>query len=100
MKNKKAMGIFGIISTAAIAMIILWIFVGPIIKDIIVDKQIAHAGGQTEAVTKDCDGDGVIGFSDQCPCNADESKLDKGKTCPTEIKPASAETNCPALCKK
>ncbi len=98
MKNKKAMGLFGIISTAAIAMIILWIFVGPIIKDIIVDKQIAHAGGQTEAVTKDCDGDGVIGFSDQCPCNSDpdKTKLDKGENCGDNN---AGKKNCPALCK-
>ncbi len=97
MKNKKA-NAFAIIGAAILAMIILWLFVGPIIKDIIVDKQIAHAGGQTEAVTQDCDGDGVIGFSDQCPCNANKQKLDKGENCGNPD--SSAETNCHALCKK
>ncbi len=97
MKNRKAMGTFGIITAAIIAMILLFVFIGPIIKDIIVDKQIAHAGGQTEAVTKDCDGDGVIGFSDQCPCNADKQKLDKGQNCGDPD--SSAKSNCQALCK-
>ncbi len=97
MKNKKA-GTFGIITAAAVALILFYIFVGPIIKDIIVDKQIAFAGGKTEEITIDCDGDNVIGFKDHCPCVALQKELKSEETCFTPD--PKSEDICPKLCKK
>lgn len=100
MKNKKA-NMFWVITTAVIALIMLYIIVGPIINGILVKKQIVHAGGETERITQDCDGDGAIGLFDDCPCNDGVQKLSKEeKTCPEGISPESAKTNCPALCRK
>lgn len=93
MKNKKAIGTFGIITAAIVSMILLFIFVGPIIKGIFVDKQIPFVASKTEEITIDCDDDGVIGFQDQCPCN-DEKEAPCGDPEP------DAEEKCPKLCKK
>ena len=97
MKSKKA-GTFGIITAAIVAMILLLLFVGPIIKGIFVDKQIAYAGGKTEEITIDCDGDNVIAFKDQCPCVAIKQELKSGETCGNPD--SKAGDICPKLCKK
>ncbi|MAG29124.1 hypothetical protein CL632_03205 [bacterium] len=102
MKNKKAMRMFGIITAAIISMIILLVFVGPIIKGIFVDKQVAFAGGKTEEITIDCDGDTHIGFSDICPCNKDKHEkddLDTDLSC-GGVEPPEAASICPELCKR
>ena len=65
MKNRKSMSAFGVIITAAISLILLFVFIGPIIKGIFVDKQLKFAGGQTEQITIDCDDDTYTGFNDQ-----------------------------------
>jgi len=95
MKNKKA--ISKLVVALVLSLAILYVFLWPIIHDIFVGQQIAYLGGQTEEVTKDCDGDNVIGFSDQCPCNANKQKLEQGEKC--DNPDPSAENNCPALCK-
>jgi len=99
MKNRKSMSSFGVIITAAISLILLFVFIGPIIKGIFVDKQVKFAGGQTEQITIDCDGDTYTGFNDQCPCDEEEWKLDgvKNKCGPLT---AGAEERCPELCKE
>tara|TARA_Y100000310_G_scaffold333362_1_gene410750 strand:- start:1500 stop:1814 length:315 start_codon:yes stop_codon:yes gene_type:complete len=98
MKNKKAMTAFGLITTAIVSMLLLLIFVGPVLKDIFVDKQVAFAGGKTEAVTKDCDGDTVMGFSDQCPCDASKRTLKGDERC-AGTPDIGSENICPKLCK-
>jgi len=99
MKDKKAAGIFMIITVAVISLILLFVFIGPIIKGIFVDKQVAFAGGQTEQITIDCDGDGVVGISDQCPCNGDKQKLESIEDrCGTPDD--KVVKKCPKLCKE
>ena len=98
MKDKKAAGIFMIITVAVISLILLFVFIGPIIKGIFVDKQVAFAGGQTEQITIDCDGDGVVGISDQCPCDGDKQKFGDG--CEDPDPDDGAVKKCPKLCKK
>jgi len=97
MKNKKGMSPFGLIGTAIILMLIVWILVG-VIKNYIVDQEIAYAGGQVEEYTVDCDGDNVKGFLDQCPCNRDPDKteLDEGEDCGPNDN--AAKDICPKLC--
>ena len=97
MKNKKAIGTFGIIMAAIISMILLLIFVGPIIKGILVDQQIAFAGAKTQEITIDCDGDEVIGFSDLCPCNKD---IQNKEDLPCGDPDSDAKKICPKLCKR
>ena len=104
MKNKKSMSAFGVIITAAISLILLFVFIGPIIKGIFVDKQLKFAGGQTEQITIDCDGDTYLGFSDLCPCNKDkhekedlEDNLEAG---PCGVPSEGTGSICPKLCKK
>ena len=101
MKNKKSMSAFGVIITASISLILLFVFIGPIIKGIFVDKQVAYAGGKTEDITKDCDSDTIIGFSDPCPCNPKipkPIKLESGNTC--GYPDVGATRRCPILCKE
>lgn len=98
MRNKKAMEPFGIITAAIIMGILLFIFVGPVIKGIFVDQQIAYASGKTEEITINCDDDDVIGFSDQCPCNPDIQELESKEKCGDPH--PDAEEKCPKLCKK
>ena len=97
MKNKKAQ-VFNTIVRAAILLALLAVILG-IIYFLFVGKQIPFLAGTTEEVTTDCDDDGVIGLSDDCPCNDDIKKLPTGqKTCRTEIT-GESETNCPVRCK-
>jgi len=88
-----------VIITAAIGLIVLFVIAG-LIYNIFVGKQVAFAGEKTEQVTKDCDGDGAIGLTDDCPCYDSIQKLEKGQQCPAGIKPDKAKDNCPALCKR
>jgi len=66
-----------------------------IIQGILV-KQISSAGSLSEKVTKDCDGDGKLGLTDDCPCDPDKQKLEEGEICSSSD---TAKTNCPSLCK-
>tara|TARA_Y100000310_G_C20189230_1_gene581736 strand:- start:22 stop:315 length:294 start_codon:yes stop_codon:yes gene_type:complete len=97
MKDKKA-GIFMIITVAVISLILLFVFIGPIIKGIFVEKQVKFAGGKTEEVTIDCDGDDVIGFSDVCPCN--KNKQEREELPCGDVVPPEAADICPKLCKE
>ena len=87
-----------IIVFAVIALFVLYIFIWPIIKGIFIDKEVRPLEAIAEGTTEDCDGDGFIGLSDQCPCDPNKNKLGKGEECgnpdDTDI-----EKNCPALCK-
>jgi hypothetical protein len=96
MRNKKA-DMFAIIGGAILGLILLSAFIGPVIKDIFIDRQVAFAGGQTEEITIDCDGDGAKGFSDQCPCDPENKELDIGKPCKPDT--PYAKEFCPELCK-
>ena len=62
-------------------------------------KQVPWLRGQTEGVTSDCDGDGVIGLSDQCPCDAYIQTKESNQACSPPAPGSSASTNCPDLCK-
>ena len=97
MTKKSTMSI-ELVITMAILGILLFVIVGGGIKGILVNKQLAFAGEKTEDVTKDCDGDEVIGLNDKCPCVNTKQKLEKGESCGAPD--AKATTNCPALCKK
>ena len=100
MKNRKSMSAFGVIITAAISLILLFVFIGPIIKGIFVDKQLKFAGGQTEQITIDCDDDTYTGFNDQCPCDPQEWRLDGvGDKC-EPLTDGVAADRCPELCKE
>ncbi|MBS3102036.1 hypothetical protein J4458_01150 [Candidatus Woesearchaeota archaeon] len=102
MKNKKALEWgWGNILTAALVLILAWVVIDNVILKIFVQKQIASAGSATDKVTQDCDEDGTIGLSDDCPCDKDIQKMptDK-KTCPKITITDTANKNCPALCKK
>ena len=80
-------------------MIVL-IVIALLIYTIFVGKQISFAGEKTEQVTKDCDEDGAIGLTDDCPCYDGIQKLEKDQKCPAGIKPDKAKDNCPTLCKR
>ena len=97
MKNKKAIAGFGFIIAAVLCLVLL-VIMTTVIKTIFVEKEINAAGGKVEEVTTDCDGDGVTGLSDQCPCNPDIQKLDSGITCGDTDDPDITE-KCPNLCK-
>jgi len=95
MRNKKSEMEFSTIVRASLALVILLVILG-LIYTFIVGKQIPFIGGQTERVTEDCDGDGVIGISDYCPCNDAIQTKDQGKC---TIITSGAEEKCPTLCK-
>ncbi len=97
MKNKKSfeMG-FGVIITAVLAIVLLLAVLFEVIP-IFTGKQVPWLRGQTEGVTSDCDGDGVIGLSDQCPCSFSMQTKESNQACPSPD--SSASTNCPDLCK-
>jgi len=94
MKNKKGFDVspISLIIAMAIGGIILWIIFGPVIKGILVEKQIGFIEGKTEETTRDCDEDGVLGVQDKCPCVPNKDK-DCGE--PND----KAKINCPILCK-
>lgn len=100
MMNKKAESMpLQYVIGAAILLIFLAIVVYGLIKGIFLDTQITSVKANTEYTSLDCDEDGVIGYSDQCPCVGSVQKLDLKKSCGSIIDP-KATTNCPNLCKK
>ena len=97
MKNKKSQMLEQVVR-AAIVLALLFVMVA-LIYGIIVNKEIAFAGSKTEEITKDCDGDGLNGPLDDCPCVYAIKKLDKGQSCGApDVSTLTA--NCPTLCKK
>ena len=100
MKNKKADGnIFWIIIVSVIALIVLWIFVGSLIGGIFVKKQLSFIGAQTDEVAIDCDSDGYMGLTDDCPCNPQIQNMEKDKPKTCGKSDDTARTKCPSLCK-
>ena len=98
MKNKKSEADpIKVIITAVILLVVLAVVLG-IIYTIIVGKQIPFIGGKTDQITTDCDEDGAVGLSDDCPCDPDKEKLENGEKC--GIASNIAVDNCPSLCKK
>ena len=96
--TKKSAMVIELVITMAVLGVLLFVIVGGAIRGILINKQLAFAGEKTEEVTKDCDGDEVIGLNDKCPCVNVKQKLEKGESC--GIPDAKATINCPALCKK
>ena len=86
-----------VVIAAAMLSLVLFVFIYSIIP-ILTGKQIPWIGGQAEAVTEDCDEDGVIGLNDKCPCVNSKQSLEKDQTCGSPEERAAK--NCPALCKK
>ena len=95
MKNKKALE-FRMMAGMVISLVLVVAVIVGLIRGIL-GNQIAFAGGKTEEITTDCDGDDVIGFSDLCPCNKNKQKKED-LPCGT-IDPPAADI-CPKLCKK
>ena len=94
LSNKKAYNTMEVVIAAAVLMGLLFVFFYAIFP-IITGKQVPFLKGQTEYTTTDCDGDGVIGLTDKCPCSPNPSS-DKGQCEP----PIDISTkNCPDLCK-
>lgn len=99
MMYKKAEGLpLQYIIAAAILLIFLGVVVYGLIKGIFLDTQITSVKANTEYTSLDCDEDGVIGYSDQCPCAGSIQKLELKKSCGAIEQKAT--TNCPNLCKK
>ncbi|MBL7055551.1 hypothetical protein ISS07_01420 [Candidatus Woesearchaeota archaeon] len=94
--KKKSEMSFPIVIGSIIGLIILVVIVSGLIKGIFVDKQLAFAGQTTEQVTQDCDEDNFVGITDNCPCDSDINKLEKGQKCGGHS--PEAGKNCPALC--
>ena len=97
MKSKKAMEVnpMNIVIGAAILGAVLFIFFYAIFP-IFTGKQIPWLKGTVDQTTNDCDGDGLLGLNDPCPCSSG-SKSDESKSCPAPD--GNSETNCPNLCK-
>lgn len=95
--SRKSMEVspMNIVIGAAILGAVLFIFFYAIFP-IFTGKQIPWIKGQVDQTTTDCDGDGLIGLNDECPCTA-ESKSGENKACPSANK--ASETNCPNYCK-
>jgi hypothetical protein len=98
MRSKKAEGEWGTIVKAAVALMIILVMAG-LIYSLFVGKQVATAGELTETATKDCDGDGAVGLTDDCPCNKDITKLKDGQKCEPRVVVENSKT-CPSACKK
>jgi|TARA_Y100000031_G_C7983968_1_gene276046 hypothetical protein len=99
MKNKKAAMEFETIVKAMIYLVLALVILG-LLFTYLVGNQIPFLGKTIERYTEDCDGDKEI-FFDDCPCNSDVKKFEKGQTsCSDVIKPDSAQTQCKILCKK
>ena len=98
MINKKSMEMspLSIVIGAALLLLLGFVIIYGVFP-IFTGKQVPWLRGQTEGVTSDCDGDGVIGLSDQCPCSFSMQTKEINQACPS---PDSIATkNCPDLCK-
>ncbi|MBI3035517.1 hypothetical protein HYY71_04285 [Candidatus Woesearchaeota archaeon] len=96
MKNKKGMALSYIVKMAILGTV-LFVVIGGLIYGIFIKGNIAFAGEKTEEVTKNCDEDEAFGLNDQCPCDPNIQKRDKGQSCGTIA--SQATKNCPILCK-
>lgn len=102
MKNKKSMEVSPmplVIGAVMLSLVLLWVVFGLFPE--LTQKLFPNIKGQRELVTEDCDGDGVTGANDPCPCvSSIKSKqdLENKKTCGPSDK-GKAPKNCPNYCK-
>ena len=80
---------------AVILGIVLFVIIYGVFP-IFTGKQVPWIKGQVDQTTTDCDGDGLLGLNDECPCTTG-SKSGENKACPPAD--SAAETNCPNYCK-
>jgi hypothetical protein len=96
MKWKRGMEInpLSLVVVMAILGILLFVIIKGVFP-IFTEKQAPYLRAQTEIATTDCDGDQVIGVTDNCPC--DPESRSKSENCgkPSQI----ATKNCPNACK-
>ena len=85
------------LSTVVVALILIFVAFAilAVFTDIFGGKQVPWLRGQTETATSDCDGDGIIGVTDRCPC--DPEIRDKSEKCGQAS--SISVKNCPNLCK-
>lgn len=97
MKNKNAEVepikiVVGLVLLGAVVFIFFNVFF-----PIITGKQAPFFRGQIDYASTDCDGDGAMGITDQCPCVHDIITKEQSGACPPPD--PAATTACPELCK-
>ena len=86
--------VIGLILLAALVFIFFNVFF-----PIITGKQAPWFRGQIDYASTDCDGDGVTGLTDQCPCAASVQTKENNQACPPILPSDTSFKNCPELCK-
>lgn len=100
MKNKKAdvdpiKVVIGLVLLGALVFVFFNVFF-----PMITGKQAPWFRGQIDYATTDCDGDGVTGLTDPCPCVPtipNPQTKESNQACPAPN--SAAAGNCPELCK-